>query len=129
MSEYLTRDAILQAEDIPSDDVTVPEWGGMVHVVGLTGTERDKMEASVVGTGKKMNLTNFRARLCSLCIADAEGNRLFSDYDVAALGHKSAAALARVFTAAQRLSGLSDADVDDLAGESEPDQEGSFISG
>ena len=28
----LSRDAILQAQDLPHEDVEVPEWGGMVRV-------------------------------------------------------------------------------------------------
>ena len=37
--------------------------------------------------------------------------------DIAALGRKSSAALNRVFEAAQKLSGLTDEDVDELVGE------------
>lgn len=117
---YLSRETIFGLDDRQYEDVTVPEWGGTVRVVGLTGIERDRMEASVVGNGKKMNLTNFRARLCALSIVDDQGERVFADADIGALGKKSAAALDRVFSVAQRLSGLSDEDVEDLAGESEP---------
>lgn len=117
---YLSRETIFGLDDRQYEDVTVPEWGGTVRVVGLTGIERDRMEASVVGNGKKMNLTNFRARLCALSIVDDQGERIFADADIGALGKKSAAALDRVFSVAQRLSGLSDEDVEDLAGESEP---------
>ena len=59
---------------------------------------------------------NFRAKLAAACIVDEEGNRLFSEKDVAALGRKSAAALDRVATAAQRISAMSQEDVDELAG-------------
>ena len=115
---YLTREAILAAEDKQYEDIAVPEWGGTVRIVGLTGTERDKLEASVVGkTGKNLNLTNFRARLVALCVVDDSGSRLFSDMDIAALGRKSAAALERIFSVSQRLSGLSDEDVAELVGE------------
>lgn len=125
---YLGRDAILGADDRVTEDVPVPEWGGTVRVIGLTGAERDRMEASVVGNGKKMNLTNFRARLCALSIVDENNDRVFSDADVGALGKKSAGALERVFSVAQRLSGLSNDDVEDLAGESEPGQSESSTS-
>ena len=55
---YLTRDAILQATDLTFEDVAVPEWGGVVRVRGLTGTERDAFEASVVGRqGSNLSLT------------------------------------------------------------------------
>lgn len=117
---YLNRETIFAVDDRQYEDVPVPEWGGTVRVMGLTGAERDRMEASVVGNGRKMNLTNFRARLCALSIVDENGDRVFSDLDVGTLGKKSAAALEHVFSVSQRLSGLSDSDVDDLVGESGP---------
>lgn len=121
----LTRDQILGADDLLFEDVPVPEWGGTVRVRGLSGAERDDFEAGVVQVkGKKtsMNLRNLRARLVALAVVGADGKRLFADSDVRALGHKSAAALQRVFEAAQRLSGLSDEDVEELTKNSDSDQ-------
>ena len=111
----LSRDAILECDDLPREAILVPEWGGEVWVRTLTGTERDAFEQSViVGTDK--NLANIRARFAVLTVCDDEGRRLFDDSDAAALGAKSAAALDRVFAVAQRLNGFSSDDVDDLAG-------------
>jgi hypothetical protein len=131
----LSREAILGVEDIPTQDVEVPEWGGTVRVKGLNGKERDQYEASVVGDtaakkgqARRLNMANMRARFVSLCIVDEEGVRLFSDGDVTALGAKSAAALQRVFKVAQELSGLTDEDVEELAGNSEAGQSGSSTS-
>lgn len=112
----LSRDAILSVEDMPSEIVNVPEWGGEVRVMAMTGTDRDKFEASLVGKGNKPNLENFRAKLAASCIVDEDGNRMFAEKDVAALGKKSAAALDRVANAAQRVSGMSQEDVEELAG-------------
>jgi len=69
-----------------------------------------------------VNLANVRARLCAISIVDETGKRMFSDEDVRALGRKSAAALDRVFAAAQRLSGLTDEDVEELAKNSDGGQ-------
>lgn len=113
---FLSRENILEANDVPTEDVEVPEWGGTVRVQAMTGTERDKFEASMVGKGNKPNLANFRAKLAAACMVDENGDRLFSESDVNALGKKSAAALDRVATAAQRISALSAEDVDELAG-------------
>lgn len=107
----LGRDAILAANDLPSLDVDVPEWGGTVRVRMLTGAERDAFEAStVVQKGKdiRTNLVNLRARLVALCVVGDDGQRLFTEADAEALGQKSAAALNRVFTAAQTLNGLTE---------------------
>ena len=45
---YLSRDTILQREDIKTEDVEVPEWGGTVRVRGMSGVERDAFEASLI---------------------------------------------------------------------------------
>jgi len=121
MSEerYLNRDEILKLNDLPVEEVYVPEWDAWVRVRGLTGAERDAFEQSIVetrGKNTRMNLRNIRAKLVALCVVDEQGNRLFSDEDAELLGRKSAAALNRVFEVAQRLSGLRPEDVEELAG-------------
>jgi hypothetical protein len=116
---FLSRDEILQAQDLPTEDVPVPEWGGVCRVRGLTGAERDAFEQSIVetrGKNTRMNLRNIRAKLVALTVVDEDGNRIFSDEDAEALGKKSAAALDRIFAVAQRLSGLRPEDVEELAG-------------
>ena len=132
----LSREAILGVADLPTEDVEVPEWGGTVRVKGLTGKDRDAFEASIVGDtaatkgqSRRLNMANMRARFVALSIVDEQGVRLFSDGDVAALGAKSAAALQRVYVVAQRLSGLTDEDVEELAGNSEAAPSGSSTSG
>ena len=120
----LTRDAILQVQDLPTEQVHIPEWGGDVLVRALTGAERDRFEQSIVeqrGKNTRMNLQNIRAKLVALTVVDEQGNRIFKDEDVKWLGNKSAAALDRIFEVAQRLSGLRDEDVEELAKNSESD--------
>lgn len=115
----LTRDQVMAAEDLQTELVPVPEWGGEVIVKALTGRERDAFEASIAGdrTGKRarLNLENVRARFVAACVVDERGQALFYPSDVELLGEKSAAALQRVFEVGQRLSGLSNEDVEELA--------------
>lgn len=128
---YLTREAILQADDLPMEDVEVPEWGGTVRVRGLTGSERDAFESEIVQLkGKKasINMQNFRAKLVVRSVVDENGKPLFSHQDVRLLGQKSAAALQRVFEVAQRLSGLSETDVEELVGNFSDGQSDDSIS-
>jgi hypothetical protein len=123
----LTREAILNAPDLQVEDVDVPEWGGKVRVRGLTGAERDAFEQSIMeqrGRDMSLNLRNIRAKLVALSVVDEQNNRVFSDADVKALGQKSAVALQRVFEVAQRLSGLRNEDVEELAKNSENGQSG-----
>lgn len=132
MSKILTRDAILQAQDLPRELVEVPQWGGSVYVRALTGAERDAFETSIVeqrGKSTKMNLKNIRAKLVALTVVDEEGNRIFSDSDASALGKKSAAALDKAFEVAQRLSGLRPEDVEELSKNFGSDQSEDSISG
>ena len=110
----LKREAILSADDLPKELVSVPEWGGDCYVSTLSGTQRDAFEQSMVGKKNKPNLDNVRARFAVLTICDEAGVRLFSDADATKLGEKSAAALDRVFAVAQRLNGFSSSDVDEL---------------
>lgn len=130
IKQYLGRAAILEADDLATEDVEVPEWGGVVLVRALTGGERDKYESDIFQAGQaqvpqvvngkvvtpapEYNLQNLRAKLCAKTMIDEEGKRLFSDKDVEVLGTKSAAALDRVFSVAQRLSRLTRADVQEL---------------
>lgn len=114
----LTREQILEAQDIKTETVEVPEWGGDVKVKAMTGTERDAFEGSLLkGKGKNttVNMQNVRAKLVAHSVVNGNNERLFTDQDVVRLGQKSAAALDRVFSVAQRLSGITDQDVEELA--------------
>ena len=114
----LSKTAILAAQDLQTEDVEVPEWGGAVRVRSFTGRERDAFEASMVrgeGRDRKVDLTNMRARLVGLTVIDETGQRLFTDDEVDLLGAKSGAALDRIFAIAQKLNGLSGADVEELS--------------
>lgn len=114
----LTREQILDAQDIQTEVVEVPEWGGSVKVQGMTGRDRDAFEAEIIerkGKDFSVNMRNIRAKLVSLSLVNGDGKRIFYEKDVAALGKKSALALDRVFTVAQELSGISTEDVEELA--------------
>jgi len=128
MSEILTKDQILQAEDIKTEEVDVPEWGGKVLVKTLSGKERDQLEASVITKPGERNLDNLRAKIVALSVVDPTGKRLFTFVDAMGLGNKSARALDRVFSVAQRLSGFTPEDVKELAKKSEPNQAKDSVS-
>lgn len=119
----LTKDQILAANDQLTKDVEVPEWGGVVRIRTMSASERDKWESETYADGK-VNTLDFRARFCALCIVDEQGARLFTDAEVSTLGRKSAAALQRVFNAAQELNALSNKDVKELEGNSGAAPEG-----
>jgi hypothetical protein len=124
--KVLSRAAILESMDLASERVNVPEWGGVVIVRCLTGQERDAYESEIVGSrvggDRELNLTNIRAKLVARTVVDESGSRLFTDGDIVALGKKNASVLDRIFSVAQRLSGLSQSDVDSLVDQMGKDQ-------
>lgn len=106
----LTKDQILEADDLKTVEVEVPGWGGSVRVRTMSGADRDAWEASMVavqpdGT-RRANMENMRAKLVALTVVGEDGNPLFTLDDVARLTRKSAEALDRVFDASQKLNGL-----------------------
>ncbi len=115
---YLGRAALLAAQDIPIEEIEVPEWGTWVRIRALTGAERDTFEGEITrrnGKSIEVNVRNIRARLVAMSMVDETGARIFGVQDIEALGEKSAKALDRIFSVAQRLSGLRDEDVQELA--------------
>jgi hypothetical protein len=123
MAKLLTKQQILEADDLPAEIVEVLEWGGSVKIRTMTGTERDAFEASLLGSGgkkeKQKMMLDIRAKFASLVIVDDGGERLFSASDIKELGKKSASALDKILTIGQKLNGLSSDDIDDLAKNSE----------
>lgn len=129
---FLSKEQILAADDLVTEDVEVPEWSpdpanpASVRVRMMTGAERDAFEESLSRTkGKsvKTNLANLRARLVAKTVVNEQGKRLFTDAEAGVLGQKSAAALDRVFEAARRLNGMTEQDVEDLT-EDFPEEDG-----
>ena len=111
---YLNRDSILNADDIKTMELEVKEWGGTIVLKMMNGKERDAFEASLVKNGKA-NIDNVRAKLVQATVIDPETKELmFSVADIEALGRKSASALTKVFAASQKLSRITESDVEEL---------------
>jgi hypothetical protein len=125
--KMLSREEILRADDLTRERLEVPEWGGALTVRAMTGAERDAFESAILtrrGQTFDVNMRNVRAKLAAWTVVDEAGARLFTEADVEQLSQKSAAALQRVFDVASRLSGLSRADVEELAKNSTAGQNG-----
>lgn len=119
---FLTRDAIFGVNDLIKEKVTIEEWGGYVFVRRLKGSERDlfdKLTFESNGPDVQMNKDNLRARVAALTVCDNEGNRLFTDADIEALGEKAGSALDQIFAVAIRLNKFRKEDLEDLAKNSE----------
>lgn len=107
--KYLSAQDILSANDLTTEEVHVPEWGGTVLVSEMSAHARDEFEQWM---GRQYRSTqdqedpyyHVRAPLCAMCIVDSNGNRLFSIEQVERLGRKNGNALDRVYEAANRLN-------------------------
>lgn len=111
------------------ETVRIEALGDDICLRVMTGAERDAFEASVDDGSGKRNLANLRARLLARTLCDEEGGRIFGDGDVAQLGATPAPWLVEAFEHAQRVNGLSEKDVDEMAGNSPAGQSDGSGSG
>ena len=125
MSNLLTKDQILQVEDLDTKDIYVKPWDGYVRIRTMTAHERDQFEQQMFSNkgGKKDKLEDVRAKLVSMTLVDENNNRLFAEKDVKALSKKSSKALDQIFTEAQKLNSVSDEEVEDMTKNSEETQD------
>ena len=128
----LTKDQILECNDLKNTEVDVPEWGGSVFVRTMTGADRAAFEDSMVDIqpdgSRKANVSNLRLKLVALTVVDDAGNRLFTMDDIERLGLKSSAAIERVFEASQRINGMTAESKAQAAKNSESALSGASIS-
>lgn len=102
---YLTRDQILEVQDIEYKEVFVKEWNGTARIRSLTAQEREEYD-SWIFTVKKLDATTSRARLLSMAIVDNDGNPIFTVNDIQALARKNSKIVVRLSYIAQKLSGM-----------------------
>jgi len=104
----LNRDAILAADDLPKEKITIKAWGGDVFVRTMKAADRDRWEQWV----SKNPGVNVRASLAVNTVCDENGNLLFSEADIEALGQKSGAALGQIADVAFKLNRVLSEDVE-----------------
>lgn len=128
MDELLSKDDIFGMDDLPVEEVVVPEWKNRkVLVCGLTAAGKNAYQASLVeikGSSRKVRMENATAKLLVLTIVDRQRQRLFTETDIERLGGKSAAALERLARVANRLSGMDEAENAELVKNSDAAQSG-----
>lgn len=100
------------------EDVPLPEYGEgcVIPVWGMTARERTEFEKSFTSkSGKTLDdrVKEFRERLVLACCKNDDGVAIFTPEDVQALGTTNADILERIVNACQRLSGMSNQDIED----------------
>jgi hypothetical protein len=129
MSELLSFEDIVGADDIRYETVEVPEWGGAVRLRSITGAERDRytnfVESLKDAKGNLKKHDGLITRLLQLCLVDGKGDQLFSGAQVEKLKAKNGEVLERLATIASKLNGLSSEAIEEAKGNSpsEPSDE------
>jgi hypothetical protein len=107
----LTKQQIIESNDLVTKTIPVPQWGGVVIVREAMSRDREEYDRSLVDTqmvnDKPTVVTNYdnaKARLVVKCLVDEQGNRLFSDAEAEVLGRKNANVIERLFNEITTLS-------------------------
>lgn len=105
------RDKIFAANDLRTEEISIPEWGVTVCVYELTAGERERI-SSLSGTADPHELI---AETVIMGVRDSEGVRIFSSEDKGMLLDKSYGVLDRLYSKILDLSGvgMSDSEQED----------------
>ena len=104
----LDRESLLKAAAaLPYIDVPVPELGdgATVRLRMMSGVERDKWDEFVTSK-KDGSLKDARPYLVGLCAVDENGNRLFTDDDIASVNQLPGVTLEKLWNSAFKQNGL-----------------------
>lgn len=114
------RKLVFDAEDIPEEEVEVPEWNVTVLVRGMNGKGRANFLRRSTDANGNVSFENFYPELIIATAFDPEtGEQIFEKSDRDTLNTKSGVALNRIAEVAQRLSGLGSEDVEEAKKESD----------
>lgn len=101
----LTAESILAAEDFVYDIVDCPEWGGEVRVRSLSGAQRATLKKAI-----DAGQDNIDETVCVMAIVDQDGNRIFTQQQIAALSKKNTSVITRIAMRVLQISGMRDRD-------------------
>jgi len=132
----LNKDAILAAQDLKTERVTVKEWGGEVIVSemgGLTAVEfwefLDSGEGEDESAATQKNIARmFKPAAIAFCVVDEDGNRLFANDDIPHLARKNIGVIKRVFAVVDKLNLLTRAAQENAAKNSVGGEDGAADS-
>lgn len=127
----LTRDQILDAKDLATEIISIPEWCGDVIVTELPSSDAATLHEFIhTGDDDERVIDNeyLMAKLAARCLVDDQGNRLFRDDDYRLLARKHPRAVAVIGAAALKLNVLSSKAHDDAVKNSEPEASEDFTS-
>jgi hypothetical protein len=111
------RDKIFSAQDIPTETVSIPEWGVDVLVRGMSAGDRiTLMQNAFDQTTQQVNMSIVYPDVVVACTYDPDSSEpVFTPADKDAILAKSSAAVERLANVGLRLSGIGK-DEQDAAG-------------
>lgn len=102
----LNKTAILEASDLKTETVTVPEWGGDVIVRSITALDRYALIDFAMGADGTIVRDKFVIGLLAASLVGEDGNRLFTNDEIQLLAGKSFTAIDRLIEVANRINGF-----------------------
>lgn len=113
----LKKDDVLQAQDVKTKEVEIPEWGGSVLISSMTAERHAIYEDLAAGKGKHDALAYYAVNI----LVNEDGSPMFDSVDeMKALGRKSSKALFRILNAGLELNGVTEKDIEETAKKLEP---------
>lgn len=106
-----SRDEILGNSNFERRRIYVTGWKRHVWIQELTEDQRERLATILSDTEEKKH---FNARVVSLAVVDEDGNRVFTDADVARLANQPTRAILQVFQAVYDISALTPGAVEKL---------------
>lgn len=109
---FLTADQIFAADDLPHEDVYVPEWRGNVRIRRMGAADKWRTELAILrdkeANGEDAALARTAARWVVASAINEQGEKLFKPDDVDKLAAKCGDAVERLMRAVQRLNPTQD---------------------
>jgi hypothetical protein len=117
----LTKIDILKPRPLKTEIVPVPEWGGEVIVQEMTAAQRDEFEtfALMKREAKDESPKGIRVSIIINTVVDENGKPLFTDLDAPDLAKKPGTIIDRIASVGLRLSGMTEAVVEEQSKNSE----------
>jgi hypothetical protein len=111
----MTRDEILNSNEVPTDTFLVPRWGS-VTIRELSGEEREEIESMIQSFAKHGGKKSVRATAAVISLINTDNTQMFKREDIPALAKKSGVALDAVWERVLTFNAMSKAEAVAIAG-------------
>lgn len=108
----LSKNDILKQDNLKTEVVSIPEWGGDVIVQEMTAIQRDKFEEWVMKKDDD-SAKGTRVAIVINTVVDENGKQVFTDLDTMDLGKKPANIIDRIASVGLELSGMNSSVVEE----------------